>query len=326
MIEYCTVYFDALLVQQAILFDILAITLNFTLRNSIHRILEKEAKRNPSNRNIVKLYDWVATKRAIEVEKPVPSPKMYKYRNKCEFTCGYHHYREEAKSKAENDHIDAAGDDVNMESNASEKKQSSNDIESTNKVKKNGVDEAKTTIIRKKPAAGFLAGGWQGGVHPPHCLQNMPDWSCGLADIINEFHSTSPIPPYDSKVHRGIWRTFTIRCSLRTKECMVIVLHAPASGGVGAKEDGSDDYSNVFDMEKERLVNMLTKGLIPKPKRFFPENHVYDDATEENNAANDVGIRVTSIFFQEYEGLSHPSPEHPVQVSYEVILCDKLNE
>mmetsp|Transcript_17820 Transcript_17820/g.37134 ORF Transcript_17820/g.37134 Transcript_17820/m.37134 type:complete len:773 (-) Transcript_17820:352-2670(-) len=280
------------------------------------RTLEKEARRNPSNRNIIKLYDWVATKRAIEVEKPVPSPKMYKYRNKCEFTCGYHHYREEAKSKAENYHIDAAGDNVNMEANATETKDSSNDIESTNKVNKNGEDEAKTTIIRKKPAAGFLAGGWQGGVHPPHCLQNMPDWSCGLADIINEFHATSPIPPYDSKVHRGIWRTFTIRCSLRTKKCMVIVLHAPASGGVGAKEDGSDDYSNVFDREKKRLINMLTEGLIPMPKRIFPENHMYDEAKEEKNAANDVGIRVTSIFFQEYEGLSHPSPEHPVQHAF----------
>ncbi len=207
---------------------------------SFRRTLEKEARRNPANRNMVKLYDWVATKRAIEVEKPVPSPKIYKYRNKCEFTCGYHHYREEINP--EDGNVDAAGDDVKTEANAIEVEYEPNNIESADKANSNNKGEAQNTIILKKPAAGFLAGGWQGGVHPPHCLQNMPDWSCGLADIINEFQSTSPIPPYDSKVHRSFWRTSTVRCSLRRKECMVIVLHAPSSGGVGAK----DDYSKCL--------------------------------------------------------------------------------
>ncbi|KAL7448231.1 hypothetical protein ACHAXS_000136 [Conticribra weissflogii] len=63
--------------------------------NDKFRTLQKVARRKPANRSMVKLYDWVATKRASEVEKPVPSPKIYKFRNKCEFTCGYHHYREE---------------------------------------------------------------------------------------------------------------------------------------------------------------------------------------------------------------------------------------
>jgi tRNA (uracil-5-)-methyltransferase len=91
---------------------------------------------------------------------------------------------------------------------------------------------------------------------------------------------------------------------------MVIVLHAPAKGGAGALEDGSDDYSDVFEAEKKRLVDMLTKDVIPTPKRDFPENHVKsgDDSPD--------GLRVTSIYFQEYDGLSHPAPDHPVQHVY----------
>ena len=53
-----------------------------------HRTLEREAKRD-KNRPLIKLYDWVAQPRAIEMEQVVPSPLMYEYRNKCEFTVGY---------------------------------------------------------------------------------------------------------------------------------------------------------------------------------------------------------------------------------------------
>mmetsp|Transcript_904 Transcript_904/g.1398 ORF Transcript_904/g.1398 Transcript_904/m.1398 type:complete len:364 (-) Transcript_904:157-1248(-) len=139
----------------------------------------------------------------------------------------------------------------------------------------------------------------------------MPDWSCGLADILNDFLATSSIPPYDSKVHRGIWRTITLRCSLRTRQIMVIVVHAPAGGGVGKRDCGTDDYSTVFEGEKQRLVDMLTKDAIPTPSRDFPEG--YQKEEEESSAD---GMKVTSIFFQEYVGLSNPPPEHPVQHVY----------
>ena len=257
---------------------------------------------------------------------------MYEYRNKCEFTCGYNHYREDVKTEEEEmAGVEPVGEDATdvkheKEEGVKAEQNNKNPIvakdETTAKVEGEGAttepnkDDTAATIVRKKPAAGFLAGGWQGGVHPPHCLQNMPDWSCGLADIINRFHATSTIPPYDTKNHTGLWRTFTIRCSLRTNECMVIVLHAPASGGAGARNDGSDDYTALFDGEKERLVQMLTEGAIPKPERNFPEGHVKEVASGEDEKAGDAEvIKVTSIYFQEYEGLSHPSPEHPVQVS-----------
>lgn len=231
----------------------------------------------------------------------MPSPQIYEYRNKCEFTCGYRHVQVQGEESVDKDTlVDGCGDtkDTTFDS---EPEEIHKDPESNN-------DNAYNTI-KKIPAAGFLAQGWQGGVYSPHCLQNVPDWACAIADILNEYLPTSPMTPYDSKVHRGFFRSFTIRCSLRTRECMVIVLHAPAKGGVGAKEDGSDDYSDVFEAEKERLVGMLTKDVLAVPKREFPEGHV---RAVRNDGSE--GIRVTSIYFQEYEGLSQPGPDHPVQV------------
>lgn len=273
------------------------------------------------------MYDWLESKRAIDMNQPVPNPQIYEYRNKCEFTVGYRlvepdskedavvkkdEEMEDAKVKAEettddaketslkNEEIDKDGVTKNEEAKDQEEMVKAEDATGGKKEEdSNNATEEKKGVNNfiKIPSAGFLAQGWSGGVYPPHTLQNMPDWSCGLADIFNEFLPTSSMPPYDSKTHRGMWRTITLRCSLRTRECMVIVLHAPAKGGAGALEDGSDDYSDVFEAEKKRLVDMLTKDVIPTPKRDFPENHVKsgDDSAD--------GLRVTSIYFQEYDGL-----------------------
>ena len=355
-----------------------------------HRVLEKEAKRGQRKSAPPKVYEWLENKRAINMDQPVPNPQIYEYRNKCEFTVGYRLVapppadsndddntavakKEKDDEEMEDAKVKVAGvADVKEEKEGGEvtkdeetkakeddNKEEVNDsvmakAEDAAEVKKeedsNNATEEKKEVINftKIPSAGFLAQGWSGGVYPPHSLQNMPDWSCGLADIFNEFLPASPMPPYDSKTHRGMWRTITLRCSLRTRECMVIVLHAPAKGGAGALEDGSDDYSDVFESEKKRLVDMLTKDVIPTPKRDFPENHV------KSGDDNVDGLRVTSIYFQEYDGLckclfytylfdrvelysfvleshhtcsfayihlsAHPAPDHPVQVSIITIL------
>ena len=36
-------------------------------------------------------------------------------------------------------------------------------------------------------------------------------------------------------------------------------------------------------------------------------------------------MKVTSIFFQEFDGLSNPKPDHPVQVSQYLLLCINAN-
>ena len=65
---------------------------------------------------------------------------------------------------------------------------------------------------------------------------------------------------------------------------MVIVLHAPAKGGAGALEDGSDAIDpEVFEGEKKRLLELLTKGVIHTPKRDdYPIDHVDDKKKERN--------------------------------------------
>ena len=336
------------------------------------RTLERESKRNKHVKT-VKLYNWIHQNRAIEMDQPVPSPNIYEYRNKCEFTVGYRlvSLKEDDEEEEEDDKqpmvmknggdggslkeeeeeeeeemmtVEEGGKDEDMkkvggtvvegdwvmvDENVKTEDESATAVVGNAKVvastaSKDGDDDAitpqpPTSTFQKVPACGFLAQGWSGGVYPPHTLQNMPDWSCGLADIFNDFLPTSKMPPYDSKIHRGIWRTITLRCSLRTKECMVIVMHAPPKGGAGAKDDGSDDYTTVFEEEKNRLVKMLTKDVIPTPVRDFPEDHVVKDDGKRNADSSEEGIRVTSIYFQEYDGLSHPTVDHPVQVSLMIL-------
>lgn len=255
------------------------------------QVLQREMKRgNGGQKAIDPLYKWAKRKNAINMSPILGAPKRVKYRNKCELTFGYRHsyeLDENGMPKLEESAAQLASADGGSEEghNAS----------------------APKYIIIKTPAVGFMAGGWAGGVSDPHCLANIPDVVCGVADVLNEFLKTSPIPPYNAMNHRGVWRSVTIRSSERTKQCMVIIMHAPPSGGAGKREDGSDDYSEHFEGEKQRLIQMLTESHLPKPMRSYPghEEHMELGKSSEN--------KVTSLFLQEFEGLSNPPPQHPVQ-------------
>jgi len=201
----------------------------------------------------------VQQKRCIEVDALITAPTPL--RNKSEFTFGYHYLFDETK---------AAGDDSNKDD-----------------AKDNDTTEKDYSSI---PAVGFMVTGWSGGVSSPHCCANIPSEVCAIADLLNAFLPDSPLPPYDAKVHTGFWRTVTIRSSRRTKECMVIIVHAPP-----VSQDGSVDHSEHLEKEKTRLISLLTTAELP-----------VDDQTP---------LKVTSIFFQEFGGLSQPPPEHPIQVS-----------
>jgi tRNA (uracil-5-)-methyltransferase len=167
--------------------------------------------------------------------------------------------------------------------------------------------------VKPIPSTGFLAAGWSGGVSRPHICTNVPWEACAVADIVEEFLQTSPIPPYDSKSHCGLWRVLTIRSSKRTKQCMVIVQHAPPTGGLGVAE--KQDFSGVFESEQQRLVKMLVEHDLPMPERAV-------EVQEQH-----FPLRVTSIFFQEYNGLSTPPPEHPVQHAYgEMCMIEQLGD
>lgn len=270
------------------------------------RVLQRDKQRKSSQKKFddSKLYDWL--KQKVNFNEIIQAPKHFKYRNKSELTFGYRHTFSEEES------IEGAkADKVSNDLQEKESEEEGETQQDTNDKK-----------IVKTPAVGFMAGGWAGGVSSPHHAANIPDIVCGIADVINKFLAESPIPVYTALDHRGVWRTITIRSSDRTQQCMIVICHAPPTGGAGAKTDGSDDYSAVFDGEKERLIKMLTDS-IPMPKREFAGPGTSALQNKEDKAHCDY--KVSSIFFQEFDGLSNPSPEHPVQHLYgEKFIEEKL--
>jgi tRNA (uracil-5-)-methyltransferase len=197
-------------------------------------------------------------------------------RNKCEFTFGYRYFFDEVDKNVEVNNAVAEPDET---------------------VGLSSV-ESRDTEPRKVPAVGFMVTGWAGGVSFSDTLSNIPSEAGAVVGIVNNFLSTSPLVPYDSKAHRGFWRILTMRTSRRTQECMVIIQHSPASSG-GQGEDEACDCTKEFETEKTRLIALLTEAELP---------------TEPDEPS----IKVTSIFFQEFGGLSNPTPEHPVQVRIRV--------
>jgi tRNA (uracil-5-)-methyltransferase len=78
---------------------------------------------------------------------------------------------------------------------------------------------------------------------------------------------------------------------------MIIVQHTPAASGGQGEMDESFDFTKEFETERARLFSLLIQAELP-------------------TTPNGPFVKVTSIFFQEFEGLSSPPPEHPVQVRF----------
>jgi tRNA (uracil-5-)-methyltransferase len=156
----------------------------------------------------------------------------------------------------------------------------------------NGGQPSADTEPPKVPAVGFMVLGWAGGVSRPHCCPNIGPEFCTVSDLFDTFLKDSPLPPYDSAAHTGFWRLLTVRASRRTRQCMIIVTHSPSSGGQG----DAVEWSSHVKTEQERLLSMLKDARLPVPDQ--------------------EPIEVTSVYFQEYEGLSAPKPEDPVVLAY----------
>mmetsp|Transcript_13521 Transcript_13521/g.19339 ORF Transcript_13521/g.19339 Transcript_13521/m.19339 type:complete len:703 (-) Transcript_13521:200-2308(-) len=283
--------------------------------------LAKEAKRNPGRmKSLPTLFEWLKGDKLIKLEEILPAPRIYEYRNKCELNFGYKHSYEEEESVEQHDENDVNG---TMSDQKDESK--------TNEVSSNGDKETNSETTKRKitktPAVGFMASGWSGGVSDPHSLQNIPDYVCGLADIINEFLRDSPLLPYNSRDHTGFWRTMTVRTSERTCECMIVVCHAPVTGAIGDRhkmnldgvdsptESEVDGRKKIFEKERERMIKVLTdnEGILPLPCRDYPSNQMDFKKSDEYHPKD---VKVSSIFFQEFEGLSNPTPAVPVQHLY----------
>lgn len=238
------------------------------------RLLDKEKTREK-----VKVYPWILQKRGIDMQPIVSAPTPL--RNKCEFTFGYRYLFD-----PETQSVDTAVSSSTAATGAETEPKAADDV-----------------VPKRVPAVGFMVTGWAGGVCFSNALKNIPSEACAIVDAVNEFLTTSPLEPYDSKAHRGFWRILTMRTSRRTQECMIVIQHSPpCKGGYGDHE--SYDCTKEFAIERDRLVQVLTRAELP------------NDEQEEQK------VKVTSIFFQEFGGLSNPTPDHPVQVStfeYEIV-------
>ena len=283
-------------------------TLSFHTSLTIHyslflstRALEKEKSRTKMN-----IYPWILHQRCIDILPIVTAPTPL--RNKCELTFGYQYMFPEGTTSTIADSECAMNDAATVTGVPIAADEQVEIATTTNEI-----------VPLKVPAVGFMVTGWAGGVSYSNTLPNMPYEVSMIVDIVNSFLLNSPLVPYDCKTHTGFWRILTIRTSRRTKECMIIIQHnSPTSdlAPVGASSDNCTnhhlqvsaadmetkvDTNTIFANEKERLISLLINA-----------NLLTDSSTE----AVPTIIKVTSIFFQEFSGLSNPPPEHPVQVRF----------
>jgi tRNA (uracil-5-)-methyltransferase len=255
------------------------------------RALEKEKSRTKTN-----IYPWILQQRCIDVQTIISAPTPL--RNKCELTFGYQYNTNTIMSETLNDATE----------------QDSNEYDTSKPVSETiaGVTTRDVEPI-KIPAVGFMVTGWAGGVSFSNTLPNIPNEVGDIVHRVNEFLLSSPFVPYDCTTHTGFWRILTIRTSRRTQECMIIIQHnsvqslsnnVPGSEDDKIVSDDTIDWATLFVKEKERLISLLINA-------------------ELRTEADPPSIAVTSIFLQEFSGLSNPSPEHPVQVccGYNTVYC-----
>ena len=281
--------------------------------SSCGRTLSKEKTRKKK----ATLYRWLRDEKPIQVQDIIPVPTSI--RNKCEFTFGYRYEYDDDDNNNNNidDDSQKAKNDKQLSNNAAAKAAVDNSGDTTtcdqpnegeSTFQLNQSTDQETRPIKRVPAVGFMVTGWAGGVSRPHGCANVSSEACAIVDVVDQFLATSPLPPYDTKTHQGVWKFLTIRTSRRTRECMVIVSHSSAQGATGegsVNEEETPEYEKHFASEKARLLSLLQAVELPVP--------------------DEEPYKVTSMFFQEYDGVSNPTPDHPVQHVYgKTSLSEKL--
>lgn len=128
-----------------------------------------------------------------------------------------------------------------------------------------------------KPCVGFRLGLFREGLittaKPDDCA-NVSKTMKAVCAAVQRLVETSEHPVYDVRSQDGIWRVLAVRESERTGDLMVVMQVKPPQG------DGA------MDALKQTLVAALT------------------DAS--------LSFKVTSLFVQEYDGVSAPAEDHPV--------------
>ncbi|KAJ8524307.1 hypothetical protein ON010_g16811 [Phytophthora cinnamomi] len=130
-----------------------------------------------------------------------------------------------------------------------------------------------------KPCVGFRLGLFREGsvvVSKPDECVNVSNEMKAVCAVMQNIVETSDIPVYNVNTKSGVWRVLTVRQSVNTGELMAMVQVNPAG-------KTPEERAAVKDLVVKRL-------------------------TDESNS-----FKITSIYMQEYEGLSAPSDNDPVE-------------
>lgn len=130
-----------------------------------------------------------------------------------------------------------------------------------------------------KPCVGFRLGLFREGsvvVSKPDECVNVSSEMKAVCAVMQNIVETSEILVYDVTTKSGVWRVLTVRQSVNTGELMAMVQVNPAG---------------KTPEERAALKDLLVERL-----------------TDENNS-----FKITSFYIQEYEGLSAPSDNDPVE-------------
>ncbi|KAJ0407676.1 hypothetical protein ATCC90586_001858 [Pythium insidiosum] len=134
-----------------------------------------------------------------------------------------------------------------------------------------------------KPCVGFRLGLFRDGsviVNAPTNCENVSAVMEQVCAAVQQLVETSDFPVYDVKTQEGVWRLLTVRHSERTGQLMIILQINP-------KNLSEEDVAKVRALTKAHLVG------------------------EEATPAN-VPLQVTSLYIQEYAGVSAASEDDPL--------------
>lgn len=133
-----------------------------------------------------------------------------------------------------------------------------------------------------KPCVGFRLGLFREGsvvVSKPDECVNVSNEMKAVCAVMQNILETSDIPVYSVTTKQGVWRVLTVRQSVNTNDLMIMV--------------------QIHPNGKSREELDAVKGLVVKRM------------TDSSNS-----FKMTSIYMQEYEGLSAPSDNDPVTHVY----------
>ncbi|GMI05463.1 hypothetical protein TrLO_g3087 [Triparma laevis f. longispina] len=190
--------------------------------------------------------------------------------------------------------------------------------------KKLKIEGAEIEKVERPLKVGFMVRGWDGPTCDPDACYNVPTIMTEIAADL-ETNILTASTSYDPISYTGFYRMITVRVGREVdgvRRVMVIVQHTKAEGGV--KGDGRD-FTGIMEEDKQKMVKVW-------------KNKIWDvDGTRRCEDVMKLGLlkdvkeggkyEITDLVYQEFNRVSNPDPNHPVQIVYgnKFVTDDILN-